>query len=335
MNPATSPHGRVGPPRHYRPAWWLPDGHTQTLWAALCRRPPPIQPRGERLELPDGDFLDLVHVGPAEAPTVLLLHGLEGSVDSPYARALLAAVAANGWHGVLMHFRGCSGELNRLARSYHSGDTGDVASVAAHLSRTSPALAAVGYSLGGNVLLKYLGECGTASPICAAAAVSAPFDLSVAADTLSRGFSRLYQRRLVDSLKDKARRKFARIPAPIDLGGLEHWNDFRTFDDRVTAPLHGFVDAVDYYTRSSCRPFLRHIATPTLIVHAVDDPFLDPLGIPAAEELAADVDLELAERGGHVGFVTAATGSPAWLEQRLIEHVAARSSAHATAASNR
>jgi len=335
LNPAAGPHGRVHPPTDYCPAWWLPNGHAQTLWAALCRRVPPLQTRRERLELVDGDFLDLAHVGPAHAPTVLLLHGLEGSVHSPYARALLAAVAARGWHGVLLHFRGCSGELNRLARSYHSGDTGDVAWVAAHLLRTSPALAAVGYSLGGNVLLKYLGECGQASPFCAAAAVSVPFDLSIAADTLNRGFSQLYQRRLVDSLKDRARRKFARLPAPIDLGDLAQWNDFRTFDDRVTAPLHGFANAAEYYARSSCRPSLRHITTPTLILHALDDPFLDPAGIPTATELAAPVDLELARRGGHVGFVTTARSAPAWLEHRLVDHLAKASPAHATATRNR
>jgi len=328
VNAGTGPHGRVLTPPDYTPAWWLPDGHAQTLWAALCRRVPEIETRPERVELPDGDFVDLAHVGPVGAPAVLVLHGLEGDVHSPYARALLAAIAAAGWHGVLMHFRGCSGVTNRLARNYHSGDTGDLAFVAARLACTAPALAAVGYSLGGNVLLKYLGERAADAVFTAAAAVSVPFDLSIAADTLNRGFSRLYQWRLVTSLKDKARRKFARMPAPLDLHDLDRWRDFRTFDDRVTAPLHGFKDAADYYARSSCRPWLRQIATRTLIVHALDDPFLDPGGIPAARELAPAVDLELVARGGHVGFVTAARGRPDWLERHLVAFLATASPAH-------
>jgi len=311
-------HGRVLTPPDYAPAWWLPDGHTQTLWAALCRRVPRVYPRCERVELPDGDFVDLAHVGREGAPLVLVLHGLEGDYRSPYASALLGAIAARGWHGVLMHFRGCSGEPNRLPRSYHSGDTGDLAFVAAHLRRRAARMSAVGYSLGGNVLLKYLGEAGAEAPFAAAAAVSVPFDLGIAADTLNQGPSRLYQRKLVRSLQAKARRKFARISSPIDLRELGQWNDFRTFDDRVTAPLHGFANAADYYRRSSCRPFLRRIATPTLIVHARDDPFLHPRGIPTAEELAPALRLELVARGGHVGFV----GATPWLEPHLLDFIA-------------
>lgn len=311
-------HGRVTTPPDYAPVWWLPDGHTQTLWAARCRRVPPVQPRPERIELPDGDFVDLAHVGCEGAPLVLVLHGLEGDYRSPYASALLGAIAARGWHGVLLHFRGCSGEPNRLPRSYHSGDTGDLAFVAAQLRRRSNLIGAVGYSLGGNVLLKYLGESGADAPFAAAAAVSVPFDLAIAADTLNRGFSRVYQRLLVRSLQAKARTKFARVAAPIDLREIDRWNDFRSFDDRVTAPLHGFADAEDYYRRSSCRPFLRRIATPTLVVHAHDDPFLDPRGIPDAHELAPALRLDLVARGGHVGFVSARP----WLERRLLDFIA-------------
>jgi predicted alpha/beta-fold hydrolase len=310
-------HGRVLTPPDYAPVWWLPDGHAQTLWAARCRRVPRIDPRRERVELPDGDFVDLAHVGREGAPLVLVLHGLEGDYRSPYASTLLDAIAARGWHGVLMHFRGCSGEPNRLPRNYHSGDTADLAFVADRLRRRSPLLGAVGYSLGGNVLLKFLGETGPAAPFAAAAAVSVPFDLAVAADTLSRGFSRLYQRILVRSLQAKARVKFARLPSPIDLRELGRWNDFRSFDEHVTAPLHGFESAADYYRRSSCRPFLRRIATPTLIVHAHDDPFLDPCGIPDARELSPPLRLELVARGGHVGFVSATP----WLEPRLLDFI--------------
>lgn len=325
MERAPHPHGRLTTPASYAPVWWLPDGHTQTLWAALCRRVPAVTARHERIELPDGDFVDLAHVGADGAPAVLVLHGLEGDLRSPYARALLHAIAARGWHGVLLHFRGCSGEPNRLPRHYHSGDTGDLAHVLALLRRRAPSLAVVGYSLGGNVLLKYLGERGTDAGLAAACAVSVPFDLALAADTLNRGFARIYQRRLIASLRAKARRKFARLTAPIDLAGLAHWTDFRSFDERVTAPLHGFASAEDYYSRSSSRQYLRHIGVPTLIVHAADDPFLDPRGIPSAPELGAAVTLELAERGGHVGFVATEDG---WLERRIVDFVASSSPAH-------
>ena len=313
-------------PASYAPVWWLPDGHAQTLWAALCRRAPPVHPYRERVELPDGDFIDLAHVGPEAGPLVLVLHGLEGDLQSRYARAVLTAVAARGWHGVLMHFRGCGGEPNRLARSYHSGDTGDLGRVLAVLAPRAPAIAIVGYSLGGNVLLKYLGETGALAACAVAVAVSVPFDLAVAADTLNRGFARVYQRRLVSSLQAKTRRKFARIAAPIDLTELARWRDFRSYDDRVTAPLHGFAGVDDYYTRSSCRPFLREVAVPTLIVHARDDPFLDPSGIPRAEELAPSITLELVARGGHVGFVASQAG---WLERRIVDFVARSSPLHA------
>jgi len=225
-----------------------------------------------------------------------------------------------------MHFRGCSGEPNRLPRNYHSGDTGDLAFVVERLRQDSRPMAAIGYSLGGNVLLKYLGERGDAAPFAAAAAVSVPFDLAIAADTLNSGLSRLYQWILVRSLQAKARAKFARIASPIDLRDLGQWNDFRTFDDRVTAPLHGFADAADYYRRSSCRPFLAGIATPTLVLHAHDDPFLDPRGIPTAQELGPAVQLELVARGGHVGFVCALP----WLEGRLLDFIADALDADAT-----
>jgi predicted alpha/beta-fold hydrolase len=319
LNERPRAHGRLVEPADYRPVIWLPDGHTQTLWAARCRRVPRPVPRFERVELPDGDFIDLAHVGTPGELTVLILHGLEGDWRSPYASALLAAIEARGWHGVVMHFRGCSGEPNRLARSYHSGDTDDLAFVAGLLTRRSPVLCAVGYSLGGNVLLKYLGENGEAGSFAAAAAVSVPFDLAVAADTLNRGFARLYQHLLVRSLQARTRARFARVPTPIDLRELARWTDFRTFDDRVTAPLHGFDSAEDYYRRSSCRPWLSRIATPTLVIHALDDPFLDAHGIPTARELAAPVRLELVRRGGHVGFVT----SSPWLEPRLLDFLGA------------
>ncbi len=320
-------HGRISRPSDYTAAWWLPGPHLQTLWGALCRRPAKVATRRERLELPDGDFLDLAWAGTASGPLVAILHGLEGDQASPYVQALLGALVDRGWGAVVMHFRGCGGEPNRLARSYHSGDTQDFARIVELLRERAPArtLAAVGYSLGGNVLLKYLGELGAASPLAAACAVSVPFDLAAGATRLRRGFSRCYQWRLLRSLRAKTCAKFARIRCPIPLGDLATYTDFWSFDDRVTAPLHGFRDAVEYYARSSSRQYLNRVATPTLIVHAEDDPFLTPEAVPGATELAPAIEMDLVERGGHVGFVAGRWPGCArpWLEARLLRFLAA------------
>lgn len=285
------------------------------------RRTPDLTLRRERLELPDGDFLDLDWTDNADGPIVLVLHGLEGSSNSKYARGLLAAVRRRGWRGVVMHFRGCSGIPNRLPRSYHSGETGDLAHVVEELRRREPAtaLAVVGYSLGGNVLLKWLGETGATAPLAAAVAVSPPFVLSRAADRLERGFSRVYQWALLRRLRASVMAKLVYTPLPFDGQTLVGFHTFRQFDEHVTAPLHGFRGAEDYYTRSSCRQFLRGIAVPTLIVHARDDPFTTEEAIPAAHELAPSVTLELYAHGGHVGFVAGVLPWRAryWLEERI------------------
>jgi predicted alpha/beta-fold hydrolase len=222
-----------------------------------------------------------------------------------------------------MHFRGCGARLNRLPRSYHSGDTGDIGFLLRTLAEREPGtpLAAVGFSLGGNALLKYLGEGDTPSGLCAAAAVSVPFMLAEGAWRLERGFSRIYQRHLIRRLHDKVRRKFASGGCPVPLDGLSRLDTFRRFDDAITAPLHGFCDVDDYYARSSSRQYLRHIRVPTLILHAEDDPFLTARAIPGAEELAPGVVLELSRRGGHVGFVGGRWPWRAryWLEERIPE----------------
>ena len=305
----------------YRAPWWLKSAHLQTIFATLFRHRPALALRRERIELDDGDFLDLDWGPRAHGPVVLVLHGLEGSSDSPYASGMLEIAHAHGWRGVVMHFRGCSGEPNRLPRSYHSGDTGDLADVVRHLRASGdvPALAAVGYSLGGNVLLKWLGERGTGAPLAAAVAVSVPYTLSLTADRLTRGLSRIYQRRLIGDLCAKLRRKFADGASPIDLERAHGSRNFWEFDDRVTAPLHGFKDVHEYYSRSSSRQYLRDIGVPTLMLHAEDDPFTTPDGLPSRDELSPSIALEISARGGHVGFVHGSLPwrPRYWLEERI------------------
>ncbi len=304
----------------FRPAWWLPGQHAQTLWPFVCRprRLPAID--WERLELPDGDFLDLAWHG-SGTDICVLLHGLEGCYRSHYIPGLMRTLAAAGWRVAVMHFRGCSGEVNRLPRSYHSGETGDLRHVLRLLrEREQPRqLTAVGFSLGGNVLLKYLGERPADSDLDAACAVSVPFDLAAGAIRLSRGLSQLYQWWLVRALRRKIRIKFSHMPAPIALDALDQQHTFYQFDNYVTAPLHGFLDADDYYARSSSRFFLKTIHTPTLILHAADDPFLGPEAVPTAGELSPTVRFELSQRGGHVGFVSGPwPWQPAyWLDGRI------------------
>jgi predicted alpha/beta-fold hydrolase len=231
-----------------------------------------------------------------------------------------------GWRGVLMHFRGCSGEPNRLPRSYHSGDTADLAAVVETILNREPStpVAAVGYSLGGNVLLKWLGETGAQNPLITAVAVSVPFDLYSTVQRLQTGFSRVYQRYLLKSLITSAKKKFSLISSPIELQGIEKLNTFHLYDEHVTAPLHGFNSATEYYTKTSSRQFLKTIRIPTLILQAKDDPFLYPQAIPAAEELSPTTILELSDKGGHVGFVSGTLPWQAvyWLEQRIPEFLA-------------
>ena len=315
-------HGNIAAGR-FKPAWWLPGGNLQTLWPYFFRRKMQVDLVRERLELPDGDFIDLSMTANAGSPIVTVFHGLEGCVDSHYVRPLLAAVEKRGWHGVFMHFRGCSGEHNRLDRSYHSGDTGDIGFLVDHLHERFPGVpvVAVGYSLGGNALLKYLGEADRSEYVHAAAAISVPFVLAEGAKRLNTGFSRLYQRRLLGLLKRKITAKFSTRNCLFNLDEVPHLNDFFSFDDNITAPLHGFAGVDEYYTRSSSRQYLKSIGVPSLLIHARDDPFMTEAVIPVEDELSEFVQLELAEVGGHIGFVSGKVPGYAvyWLEQRIIK----------------
>jgi predicted alpha/beta-fold hydrolase len=260
-----------------------------------------------------------------EPPLVVLFHGLEGSSRSHYARALMHAVAMRGWHGVVVHFRGCSGEPNRLPRAYHSGDSAEIAWILDVLHQRHAEIHAVGVSLGGNALLKYLGEQGTEARPRSAAAVSVPYDLAAANRMLSRGIGLFYSRHFLRSLIPGSLAKARRFPSHTgytQLDAIRNARTLRDFDSAVTAPLHGFKDADDYYARSSCGQYLRGIAVPTLLLHAANDPFLPAAAIPTPDSLPASVRLELSARGGHVGFVDGALpGRLDWLPQRLLAHL--------------
>lgn len=309
----------------FKPAWWLPGPHCQTLWATLCKNKnkPLLKTKHERIELPDGDFIDLAWAGGNEGPIVLILHGLEGSAKSSYAQGLLKIFTQHHWRSVVMHFRGCSDEPNRLSRTYHSGETTDVATIVNKLKEREPntPIMAVGFSLGGNVLLKWLGETGDQNPLTAAVAVSTPFELQKSVQRLQQGFSRVYDKYLLRCLNKKIVEKFKFKDSPIAIELLGKAKSIRDFDDQVTAPLHGFLSAEDYYARSSSRQYVKSIRVPTLLLQSKDDPFMYAHVIPEAHELSSSVTLEATEKGGHVGFIMGKFpwAPEYWLEQRIPE----------------
>jgi predicted alpha/beta-fold hydrolase len=303
----------------YRAPAWLPGGHLETLYAAL-RPPPRAALARERWETPDGDFIDVDFAGPPEAArTVVLFHGLEGSSASHYARAIAAQTAARGWRCALPHFRGCSGEPNRLPRAYHSGDSDEIDWILRRLRAGSSEgrLYAVGVSLGGNALLKWLGERGAAAGavVRRAVAVSAPLDLVAAGFTLDGGFNReVYTRVFLATMKRKALAKLRRFPGLYEAQRVARVRTLYEFDDLVTAPLHGFRGVRDYWTRASSAPWLEQVRVPTLVLNARNDPFLPAEALLAAtRRVSPDVVLEFPSTGGHAGF----PARGAWLPQRI------------------
>jgi len=303
---------------------WLPGGHLQTVWASLCA-PPKVALARERWETPDRDFIDVDFAGPANAPAlVVLFHGLEGGSDSHYARALAAKIPEAGLRIAIPHWRGCSGEPNRMPRAYHSGDSAEVDWILRKLVRSSPEILAIGVSLGGNALLKWLGEQGEAAAavVGRAAAVSAPIDLPAAGRALDRGINRLlYTQMFLSTLKPKSLQKLEAFPGLFDGARVGAARTFREFDNEFTAPLHGFRDVDDYWTRAASGPWLKKIRVPTLLLNARNDPFLPEHAlVAAAREAAPSVLLEFPRTGGHVGFLGGPfPGRHDWLPQRLLQ----------------
>lgn len=309
----------------FRAAWWLPGAHAQTIGGRLLRRRLRAPLRRERLETPDGDFVDLDFAPEPRrgraAPLAVVLHGLEGGSHSGYVLATVRALAERGIRGVVLNFRSCSGEMNRLPRFYHAGDTGDLALVLDELQRRDPGvpIAAVGFSLGGNVLLKYLGErgAGAAERVRAAVAVSVPFDLAAGAGKLEHGMGRVYTSYFMRNLLKKSRSKGEQLRPACDPSRLQAARTLRDFDDAATAPLHGFRDASHYYAESSSSRFLAGIRVPTLLLHSVDDPFLPTGSVPRRAMIENPFLLDgITGRGGHVGFVSGAPWAPVFWAER-------------------
>ncbi len=317
----------------FKPAWWLSNAHLQTIYPALMRKSSVlIGLKRERLITPDNDFIDIDWCGEGNQPLIILLHGLSGSTQSGYIRGLQQALLSKGFRTVALNFRGCSGELNYSARCYHSGETEDIHFLYQWLREREPEtpIGAVGFSLGGNVLLKWLGEQGNQLSLFAAVAVSVPLVLSICATKLDTGFSKFYRKILLSELKEHVEEKklhlerlgnFQEVKRIEELGDISDIESFWQYDDRVVARLHHFKDVHDYYLRSSSRQFLKSIAITTLLIQALDDPFMTEEVLPNLDELSPTIQLEITQGGGHVGFIGGYIPfKPSyWLDQRIPE----------------
>jgi predicted alpha/beta-fold hydrolase len=312
----------------YRAPRWLAGGHAQTIWPYRLRRPA-VPLRRQRIDTPDNDFwvFDWLDMPAApDAPLVVLFHGLEGGSDSHYARALMLALSRAGWRGVVAHFRGCGGEPNRLPRAYHSGDHEEVGAMLVAIRGLVPPplpLYAVGVSLGGSALLNWLGRAGpdASRVLSAAAAVSAPLDLMAAGVAIGRGLNRIYTAHFLASLKPKSLAIAKRFPGILDASKIRRARTMWQFDDVVTAPLHGFSGAGDYWTRASSKSWLARIAIPTLVINARNDPFIPAHSLPTPAEVSPCITLEQPRHGGHAGFAAGRfPGHVNWLPARLLHY---------------
>jgi hypothetical protein len=309
--------------RPYRAPAWLPGGHAQTIWPLLIK-PQPLPMRRERWDTPDGDFIDVDFIdGPPEAPLLVLFHGLEGNSTSPYSTAAARACRAAGWRCALPHFRGCSGELNRRPRAYHSGDSTEIDWILRRLQAAGDGqrVNAAGVSLGGNALLKWAGERGPAAAtvVTGVAGICAPLDLAACGHHLARGFNRLYTRHFLKTMKVVSSARLKQFPGLFDEARMRAAANLWQFDDAVTGPVHGFAGADDYWALSSSKPWLKAIVVPTLAVNPKNDPFLPERYLPRPEDVSPSVRLEQPAEGGHVGFISGSfPGRLDWLPQRLL-----------------
>jgi uncharacterized protein len=307
----------------FKAPWWLKGGHAQTLFAYLKKRPE-VAYRRERVTTPDGDFVDWDWVdGEPDKPVLALFHGLEGGSQSHYARHLMLACQAQGWTGVVCHFRGCSGEMNHSLNTYHSGAWTEVDWMLKRLAVERPQQTrfAAGVSLGGNALTRWAGTLGEAAKpvVSAAAAVSGPLSLGISSESIASGFNKIYTANFLRTMRKKAAAKAAQHPGQFDLSKVVNCQTLAQFDDHYTAPIHGYLSACDYYERASARPVIKDIRLPFLLLNAANDPFVPAHLFPKASEASQSVTLEQPASGGHVGFVTGPfPGQLDWLPQRLL-----------------
>ncbi len=313
----------------FKPSFCLRNRHIQTLFPALFRKQNQPKTQVEVFELEDGDFVDCYwhkNIPQDNKDIVILFHGLEGSYKSSYIKGIMVALESAGFHSVLMHFRGCSGRQNRLPRAYHSGDTADAKAYIESLAikHSHSKLHAIGYSLGGNMLLKLLGEWKENSPLQSAISISAPMQLDISAATIDSGFAKIYQKHLLKHLKNSLLEKYAKHDMKNIIGiskkEVQNIATIRDFDNLYTAKIHGFKTAENYYKLSSAKQYLKHIKTKTLILHALDDPFMTNEILPTKKELSSHIELQVERYGGHVGFVSGTIFNPTyWLEKRIVD----------------
>lgn len=314
----------------YKSPWWLPGGHLQTLYPRLMRKVPPVSYTRERITTPDDDFLDLDWVKNGTGRLAVLFHGLEGCSRSHYILGLADALTDAGWDCLAVNFRSCSGKLNRQPRFYHSGETSDIHTVIEHAAKQSGVedIALVGISLGGNAAMKYLGEQGKSLNriVRKAVAISIPCDLGSSSRKLAAVSNRIYMKYFLSSLTKKARAKAEQFPGMFNTDGLESMNSFGEFDEQITAPLHGFDSAEDYWQKSSSRPFIPKITVPTLLLAARNDPFLTETCFPEDEARTSKLfHLEAPRAGGHVGFAPMNNCRWFWTEKRTVEFLGSSS----------